>query len=113
MADFIIIAQVGVYVFVVLIFIVVSVSFRKAHKTFNPKNDEKEEIDIIKNTTFSRTNHPDHTKVTRSINDSFQYCPSCNTKIYFKKGRLCPVCHTHYICPKCRRCTNKEQHRGI
>lgn len=40
-------------------------------------------------------------------------CPFCNTQFTQTYARLCRVCNTHYVCPKCRKCQNFEQHGGM
>lgn len=57
---------------------------------------------------------PVKTQDSSSLTSSgYSFCPYCNTKIIKTNARLCPICRSHHICPSCRKCINKDQHRGM
>lgn len=62
------------------------------------------------------TNTRDELLKTHKIAETkppYLFCPACNSKIDLQKARKCPICKTDYICPKCHRCRNADQHHGI
>lgn len=85
------------FFFLVIVFLIWRANKKRIKNSPPPEKGEKPIYDI---------------KVMYS-SDHYTFCPYCNTKVTFAPSRRCHVCYSSYICPKCRKCVNRDQHRGI